>query len=72
VVTAWAVAAGPDARRQSGREPVRGEHVEHPVLDEGQGRDLLAAQARGPPDAHDAQPRLHRIHELATRPQVFT
>ncbi len=39
--------------------------------DAGEGRDLLAAQARRPPDAHDAQPRVGGVHQLAPRTQVL-
>jgi hypothetical protein len=33
-------------------------------------RRLFAAQARSPPHAHDAQPRISGVHEFAARPQI--
>ena len=52
------VGARPDGRRQRGRQPVRGEHVEHPALDERRAASSASSSCRMPVG-----------HDLAARPR---
>jgi len=46
--------------------------IQQQMAKPGQGRrDLLTAQARRPPHAHDAQPGGRGVHELAARTQIL-